>query len=65
MFLVTTQRCHDLVIEMHAQDAGDATFLGGIKPLNLCLPLPGAVLNIRLFLDESFSVAAFHNKKNL
>lgn len=37
-------------------------FLGGIKPLNLCLQLPGAALNIRLFLDESFSVAAFHNK---
>lgn len=27
------------------------------------LPLPGAALNIQLFLGESFSVAAFHNKK--
>lgn len=35
--------------------------LGGIKPLDLYLPLPGAALNIWLFLDESFSAAAFHN----
>lgn len=49
---------------MEVEDAGDTTFLGGIWALDLS-PTTGAALNIRLFLDESFSVAAFHNKKNL
>lgn len=64
VFLVPSPRCHDLVVGMEVEDAGDTTFLGGIWALDLS-PTTGAALNIRLFLDESFSVAAFHNKKNL
>lgn len=65
VFLVTSQGCHDLAVGMEVEDAGGTTFLGGIKELWISLPLPRPALNIRLFLDESFSVAAFHNKKNL